>query len=386
MSTTKPLPIAPQLAAAPQSSGAAGSKKSPSGGGMTIRTSRHWVLPPRPKPGRKPNHLDAKRCKPQTAPPAPLQPAAKPVASVPLRKSATAPACLTRKQAQAPAPRRQTKTALRKEIQHIRVENSKLKQELGQLVGDLQLLKQRYNSPPPTGRKRHADDSACAFLKFEDEEPPLLADAKMRLTSSVSSCKTVPTDEEDVLTISSSTPNSLISADLQHSSSSVSSASSVNLNPGHVHGKPQLKFLDDYEQMEFYDKYMRMDFAIGSQPPFDEHHLAALDSIKEEENANSDDILNFLESPAQPDGSQNLFDIKKEPAGATDDYLLPHETVSTTISNSTGSNFYMPPSLEELMEEQDGGNKNFTSNFTTNDLNAYEDNLDMLKMEAFDMI
>ncbi|QLL30577.1 hypothetical protein HG536_0A03950 [Torulaspora globosa] len=441
MSSTKPLPIqpypaaiAPQLSAAHNGTGATvGARKNggASSSGLTIRTSRHWVLPPRPKPGRKPNHYDSKRSKQAAA--APPQPAPvvkksvsqpvcvkKELASVPIKKSATAPACLTKKQVQPSPAKKQTKTALKKEIQHIKVENSKLKQELSQLVSDLQALKQRYNSPEAasTKKRQFLDDSTSAFLKFEEDErnedltqlPPLLVStAKMKFTSSVSSCKTIPTDDEDMLTVSSSTPNSLISADLQHSSSSVSSASSLNLNPGQAHGlsptihaKPQLKFLDDHEQMQFYDKYMRMDFSLAPHQHIDENHLAALDSIKEEETefkfggANDDDILSFLENKhelaVQQDSKddQCFFAVKQETREDDADFLLQqpvaNDTISTTISNSTTSNFYMPPSLEELMEEQDGGSKNFPLNLTTNDFNYYEDNLDMLKMEAFDMI
>lgn len=332
----------------------------------------------------------------------------KELASVPIKKSATAPACLSKKQVCAtPAvapPKKPTKTALKKEIQHIRLENSKLKQELSQLVGDLQHLKQKCSTPVNTvSRKRHfLEDSTSAFLKFEEDDPidqlpPLLvSNAKMKLTSSMSSCKTILTDDEDILTMSSSTPNSLISTDLQHSTSSVSSASSLNLNPGHthalsptVHGKPQLKFLDDYEQMEFYDKYMRMDFNLAPQPPIDENHLAALDSIKEEETdlklSNNDDILSFLD-PKDPHTDQApFFVVKQESPDHDSQFLLQenNETASATISNSTNSNFYMPPSLEELMEEQDNSVKQFPSNLTTNDFNYCDD---LLKMEAFQMI
>lgn len=417
MSSTKPLPIQPYPAAIAPQVETVGARKN-SASGMTIRTSRHWVLPPRPKPGRKPNHFDGKRKQAAAPPPpAPVVKKSEPVvkkelASVPIKKSATAPACMTKKQVPSPA-KKQTKTALKKEIQHIRVENSKLKQELSQLVNDLQALKQRYDSP--TGKKRQfLDDSTSAFLKFEEDEelpqlPPLLVStAKMKFTSSVSSCKTIPTDDEDVLTVSSSTPNSLISADLQHSTSSVSSASSLNLNPGQAHGlsptmqgKPQLKFLDDHEQMQFYDKYMRMDFGMAPHQHIDENHLAALDSIKEEETefkfggADDDDILSFLENKheiavkQESNDDQCFFPVKQETEDNADFLLqqpVANDTISTTISNSTTSHFYMPPSLEELMEEQDGGSKNFPLNLTTNDFNYYEDNLDMLKMEAFDMI
>ncbi|QLQ78143.1 hypothetical protein HG537_0A03900 [Torulaspora globosa] len=429
MSSTKPLPIQPYpMAIAPlsaSSNGCVGAKKNSSG--MTIRTSRHWVLPPRPKPGRKPNHFDAKRGKQAAAqPPASTvkksvsQPvcAKKELTSVPIKKSATAPACLTKKPVQQSPVKKQTKTALKKEIQHIRVENSKLKQELSQLVSDLQALKQRYDSPEGvvTKKRQFLDDSTSAFLKFEEDErneelpqlPPLLVSTtKMKFTSSVSSCKTIPTDDEDMLTVSSSTPNSLISADLQHSTSSASSASSLNLNPGHslsstIHGKPQLKFLDDHEQTQFYDKYMNMDFSLAPHQHIDENHLAALDSIKEEEtefkfgSVNDDDILSFLENKheiavgQESKEDQSFFAVKQETNQDDTDFLLQqpiaNDTISTTISNSTMSNFYMPPSLEELMEEQDGGSKNFPLNLTTNDFNYYEDNLDMLKMEAFDMI
>lgn len=228
----------------------------------------------------------------------------------------------------------------------------------------------------------------------------------MNLTSSMSSCKTIATDDEDILTMSSSTPNSLVSSDLQHSSS-LSSASSLNLN--HAQHPPlkqssndsQLKFLDDYEQMEFYDKYMRMDLNLPSQQ-VDDSYLVALDSIKEEETdfkftQTNQDHLSFLgnQSVTVDDQSDNLFfAVKEEP---NDDTKLFQEfndesqptTTTTTTTNSTLTNFYMPPSLEELMDEQDGGLKNFsnvTNNLTNDEINDYRDDFDMLKVEVFDMI
>ena len=400
MSSAKHLPIQPYPAAIAPSIGAmnhvgtGGARKSSTG--LTIRTSRHWVLPPRPKPGRKPNHYDSKRGSKSASPPPPKK-IASPISA-----------------------KKETKTALKKEIQHIKVENSKLKQELGQLVGNLQALKKQYTPPLETGtRKRHhLDDSTSAFLKFEDDEeecrmqesvafPPLLVtNAKMNLTSSMSSCKTIATDDEDILTMSSSTPNSLVSSDLQHSSS-LSSASSLNLN--HAQHPPlkqssndsQLKFLDDYEQMEFYDKYMRMDLNLPSQQ-VDDSYLVALDSIKEEETdfkftQTNQDHLSFLgnQSVTVDDQSDNLFfAVKEEP---NDDTKLFQEfndesqptTTTTTTTNSTLTNFYMPPSLEELMDEQDGGLKNFsnvTNNLTNDEINDYRDDFDMLKVEVFDMI
>lgn len=447
MSSAKHLPIQPYpTAIAPSGAAAhvgasAGPRKNASG--LTIRTSRHWVLPPRPKPGRKPNHYDSKRGTKSASPP-PTRKVASPVAakkeaaklpvrnlSVPttyLKPTAAAAAAATQQQLQQPlqqAGKKQTKTALKKEIQHIRVENSKLKQELGQLVGNLQALKKQYTPPvvaeASTRKRHHLEDSTSAFLKFEDDDeecrtqeavalPPLLvANAKMNLTSSMSSCRTIPTDDEDILTISSSTPNSLVSSDLQHSSS-LSSASSLNLNANHVqhppmhqspNGNAQLKFLDDYEQMEFYDKYMRMDLNLPSQQ-HDDNYLVALDSIKEEETefkfteTNSNNLLSFLENQnVKPDEKSDLFfPVKQEP---NDDAKLYHEfndesqptTTTTTTTNSISTNFYMPPSLEELMDEQDGGLKNFSNVATTltnNEINDYRDDFDMLRVEVFDMI
>lgn len=438
MSSAKHLPIQPYPAAIAPSIGAmnhvgtGGARKSSTG--LTIRTSRHWVLPPRPKPGRKPNHYDSKRGSKSASPPPPKK-IASPISAkkeankLPIRNLSVplkTPAQLQQQeqqqqqQQQPVTVKKQTKTALKKEIQHIKVENSKLKQELGQLVGNLQALKKQYTPPLETGtRKRHhLDDSTSAFLKFEDDEeecrmqesvafPPLLVtNAKMNLTSSMSSCKTIATDDEDILTMSSSTPNSLVSSDLQHSSS-LSSASSLNLN--HAQHPPlkqssndsQLKFLDDYEQMEFYDKYMRMDLNLPSQQ-VDDSYLVALDSIKEEETdfkftQTNQDHLSFLgnQSVTVDDQSDNLFfAVKEEP---NDDTKLFQEfndesqptTTTTTTTNSTLTNFYMPPSLEELMDEQDGGLKNFsnvTNNLTNDEINDYRDDFDMLKVEVFDMI
>lgn len=505
MSSTKHLPIQPY----PTTNGhtvighsTAPSTAKKSSGSLTIRTSRHWVLPPRPKPGRKPNHNTHEAKRKSSTPPvkeskksyaqSPIT-IKKDIARLPIKnatclKTESKPICSSTSSSSSspqqisapPLTKKQTKTALKKEIQHIKVENSKLKQELGQLVGNLQVLKRKFNSSSQTtttqeqelhGKKRHyLDDSTLAFLKFEDEDeenlqqqcskndpvmlPPLLVSnaAKMNLTSSMSSCKTIPTDDEDILTMSSSTPNSLVSSDLQHSSS-LSSASSLNLGGnGHMpqalfstsvnhspnsHGKTinnaNLKFLDDYEQMEFYDKYMRMDLDLPSQPHIQSQHddncLVGLDSIKEEESIfkfndndnENDNILQFLNNhdddnddnddanghrhgryeknindPASSRQCDLFFNVKQE----NDDLfqsLDPNNiqstttttTITTTTTNSTATNFYMPPSLEELMEEQDGGSKNLstmTTSLTNNEINDYEDDFDMLKVEVFDMI
>lgn len=392
------------------------------------------MLPPRPKPGRKPNHCDSKRGSKSASPPPPKKltsPAAaggakKEAAKLPIRNMSVPAACpKAAQQQQAPIPvKKQTKTALKKEIQHIRFENSKLKQELGQLVGNLQALKRQYTPPADVGtRKRHyLEDSTSAFLKFEEDEeecrtqdesmsfPPLLVtNAKMNLTSSMSSCKTINTDDEDILTMSSSTPNSLVSSDLQHSSS----LSASSLVSGHAHqtaigqspnGDSQLKFLDDYEQMEFYDKYMRMDLNLPAQQP-DDNYLVALDSIKEEETefkftepSSDNHLLSFLGSQdAKLDEDTSLFFSVKQEPNENNDAKLFHEfsgenqppTATTTTTNSTSTNFYMPPSLEELMDEQDGGFKNFsnlTSTLTNGEINDYQDDFDKLKVEVFDMI
>lgn len=518
-----------------------GQSKKCSSTGLTIRTSRHWVLPPRPKPGRKPNQshdshnqynhhphsststTTTTKRKPVIAKEIAIQrgnsdvglnatkakvPASssslpvafkKDLSKLPI-KNINPPTCL--KAAISPisssitpitspsssiTAKKQTKTALKKEINNIKVQNTKLKQELGQLVGNLQDLKRKYNAKnlttpapskakpakPSNKKKRHyLDDSTLAFLKFEEEDdnnndadvlndeviesdpvmlPPLLiSNTKMNLTSSISSCKTILTDDEDILTMSSSTPNSLFSADLQHSSS-LSSASSLNLNTNNscsanINGdyaspvcpntnskntNHQLKFLDGYEQMAFYDKYMRMDLSLPSELATntnvsDNDNNIGLDSIKEEENeckfydnTNDNNILDFIQSHDNkfirnelPPFNDNdirdtkpcdlFFSIKQESDDLFQTLSLDNnQTITTTTSASSNANYYLPPSLEELMEEQDGGVvsnisekcfKNFSmmtnniNDLTLTSANDCDDDFDMLKVEVFDMV
>lgn len=520
-------------------------KSTGSSTGLTIRTSRHWVLPPRPKPGRKPNHnqqshdqhnnhynphcntnssnnhdkrkpvivkeiatqrsnldVGSSGSKTKVVLPAPVA-FKKDLSKLPI-KNINPPTCLNATTSPPPSitpitspssiiTKKQTKTALKKEINNIKVQNTKLKQELGQLVGNLQDLKRKYNTKnlatpaktkpvkPSNKNKRHyLDDSTLAFLKFEEEDdndgdvlnvenkngdviesdpvmlPPLLiSNAKMNLTSStsVSSCKTTLTDDEDILTMSSSTPNSLFSADLQHSSS-LSSASSLNLNTnnscgGNINGdyqspvcpntnsknsNQQLKFLDGYEQMAFYDKYMRMDLNLPSELATninvsDNDNNIGLDSIKEEENDckfydnnNDNNLLDFIQSHNNNDNKfiknelppfndndnkdtkpcDLFFNIKQESDDLFQTLSLDNnQTITTITSASSNTNYYLPPSLEELMEEQDGGVVNTISekcfkNFSmmTNNINDLtltsaddcDDDFDMLKVEVFDMV
>lgn len=418
-------------------SGGKGSAK-----GLTIRTSRHWVLPPRPKPGRKPNHNHTQenpKKKKQSQPHA--------LAQTP------APAAATQIQTPAPAPGQQDKPCkiiLKREINSIKLENNKLKLELGQLVDSLQDLKQKYNtakqqeklpkakSKPKSKKRQYLDDSTFAFLKFEDDNedsckdqddlilPLLVANTKMNSTPSMSSCKTLLTDDEDLLTVSSSTPNSLFSSDLQHSSS-LSSASSISVNnnvgcgSAHIHANHEspvkntindLRFLDDYEQMEFYDKYVCADPAQQPQQQQKQQEvlqpqLQSLDSIKEEEadfplmsiaSQDNDNILNFLQNNDNELPSFNespnqvcddlFFSGKRETDGLFQHLSAPDSSHAAATTAST-ANFYMPPSLEELMEEQDGGAKNFSMIDNNDDdlhLHNYDDDFDMLKVEVFDLV
>lgn len=461
--------------------------------GLKIRTSRHWVLPPRPKPGRKPNHShDSSKKKKQAQSQTQSQ---------------------VRTQAQTPVPEpvqaeKSNKGLLKKEIISIKLENNKLKVELGQLVDNLQDLKQKYNlarqkshdndlikekakqKPKDKARpkkttntsmsasagtkanpkkREYLDDSTFAFLKFEDESdemrtesesvglsPILISNAKMNCTSSISSCKTILTDDEDILTVSSSTPNSLFSSDLQHSSS-ISSASSINVtaasttnhqlnnraSPGKntVAASNDLRFLDSYEQMHFYDKYMCAEPV--AQPVLEAEHQhqqhqpqqqqQSLHSIKKEDSDfplmslasnDNENVLSFLQQnndselpsftsdPSKPCYNGLFFNSK--PSYETDDLFqnisVPQDTDDTLMTTTTATtattattSFYVPPSLEELMEEQDGGTKFFsminttTTTATTIPANAdddddalnlhnYDDDFDMLKVEVFDMV
>ncbi|SCV00363.1 LAMI_0G04544g1_1 [Lachancea mirantina] len=355
------------------------------------------------------------------------------------------------------AAKKPSKTVLKKEIQQLKLENYKLKQDLSQLVGTLQELKQKWTLksaasvsetpadikmqptaqlPSPETKKRSFLDSSdsCystdAFLKFEDEDDDdcrhsgVISTVSMRQAhsfSSVYSTRTTLTDDEDT-GFSSSTPSSLFSAGLQRSLTNNSFAGSTSHHAGHSSGispmgttclKPYssaadaMKFLDDYEFNEFYGKHKQtlendtVDNVSGDThsetPPHLEkpanvaptlsasavlngtllHHPADLhlDVIKEEDfgfnferNFNEDDlsILNFLESHVGGvnQAVRDQSEKKSEVTAVTDNqpsWFVKQEDASPTAifeglksdSENTKTELYMPPSLEELMDEQD---------------------------------
>ncbi|CUS20652.1 LAQU0S01e11518g1_1 [Lachancea quebecensis] len=403
----KHLPIQPatvSIAPNPHPHAGARDARKPGGAGLVIRTSRQWVLPPRPKPGRKPSVDPAagSRAGAHKTMAAPAKPEPKPIQQVqqvqqvqqpasaqsaltgqgvtsvanaaPRRASATssaaaappstpatahtaarraspAPPVSPRSQdpALAPQPKKRssvsasgtgsgtgttpapstsiaaatvkkpTKTALKKEIQQLKLENFKLKQELGQLAGNLQDLKHRYSlcdtsaKTCPTFPKKRSFldslvdaefDSTDSFLKFEDDDEdtghPLIQGVCMKPTMSFSSqysTRTNLTDDEDP-GFSSSTPSSLFSAELQrsvtntsfaggssaggsggcgnasglatsyhcmHSSTSATSPHHHTSSPCNVAGVKlaaasidTAKFLDDYEQSVFQNKHRHL--------------------------------------------------------------------------------------------------------------------------------
>ncbi|SCV01536.1 LAME_0G16864g1_1 [Lachancea meyersii CBS 8951] len=227
----------------------------------------------------------------------------------------------------APTLKKLTKTALKKEIQHLKLENFKLKQEMGHLVGSLQDLKQKFSlfnnassAVAPTSlhlsstkkrpfldsmEQKTCSDNTDSFLKFEDDNAEdedasnaIISSAHMRPTMSFSSqysSRTTLTDDEDP-GFSSSTPSSLFSAELQRS---VTNSSHVSSQPYHHHlqslqnssGTPSysplhhgssspssmistkatlsslnsIKFVDDYEHQDFYSKHRQM-FDNGIAP------------------------------------------------------------------------------------------------------------------------
>lgn len=555
---------------APNPSSISRNSKKSGGSGIVIRTSKHWVLPPRPKPGRKPSastggsskhgcnsnnsgngsgsgsgsgSSSRSRSNPTvpsavTSPvptanetkkgektrlskrapvPAEVPQLSKPVSAIPLTSSSTTaiskpsitpitskPASTQKtntksaiamtKTASVTTPevtsvaknnkktstRKPNKTTLKKEIQQLKFENCKLKQELGQLVGSLQELKKKcslcddshavYNeyAENASTRKRsfadildlqEPDNTTDAFLKFEedDEETAVSASVPIANVHSVNmmmtpsfasqySSRTNLTDDED-LGFSSSTPSSLFSSELQQSmtnTSSVSMAINNSMNhqttqsktvtgvpvhsPQHHHGsspssstssKQQgvgacsntaIQFLDDYEQMDFYNKHHGLleqeknnenesslqqifDTNLDSQTASTGGDLH-LDVIKEEDldfkfdhDFDEDDtgILNFLQNHVSLDGvknENNSVPIKAEEDN--DDALIsrqgtqPFDELFNTTKDENDSGDYLPPSLEELMEEQDGINQNSKL------IDSQDNNdVDMMKMEVF---
>ncbi|SCU94687.1 LADA_0G10352g1_1 [Lachancea dasiensis] len=362
-----------------------------------------------------------------------------------------------------PMLKKLTKTALKKEVQRLKLENFKLKQEMGHLVGNLQDLKQKFtflndvsSAISPTslgtvaGKKRpyldsseshNAADSTDSFLKFEDdnEEEEMPGSARggvmMRPTMSFSSqysSKTNLTDDEDP-GFSSSTPSSLFSAELQRSVTNSSFVGSQQCHhnmqcnshnssgtPGyspHYHGSTSpssiisaklpgfssdgLKFIDDYEHQDFYHKHRHM-FEIRnssghhgsstvsptmSNQPGDLH----LDSIKEEdmnfkldqEFGNDDmSILNFLENhPSKVEHATTSTAVTntiprwviKEGEQALDLNVFQEAGPEPTILKQE---FHIPPSLEELMGEQEPDRIEMEI--------KREDDDDMSRMNVFD--
>ncbi|CAR29200.1 ZYRO0G03036p [Zygosaccharomyces rouxii] len=499
--------------------------------GLVIRTSKHWVLPPRPKPGRKPS--ERRRTAPSatagaTAPaattPAPVTIPAPASAtstlasaptvptSVPVSASTSSPSAAvppstpvspgtssikkdlsklpikninqsskahpsantasasvsesgcnnnnrdyTNTDDQSansltpcvsPSPPKRTKTSLKREIQHIKSENTKLKQELGLLVGNLQDLKQKCRRVEAHEDSRNNDenvhcnrkrplDESLAFLKFEEDEetlPPLLSSNKMKTSSSVSS-RTNLTDDEDLLTASSSTPNSLFSLDLQHSHSSSSSCSRSHSKSSPSNEKSQLRFLDTFEQSEFNDKHAEKSMTApaitattSANPPTMAPSVELpLSSIKEEESdqfpwidpaKEEASILDFLQTQQEiytdPINDKDFFDNsitnnngndindKNDEANGDDNYnndVTNHNNntenddlfqnlslAAPPTATTTTTACYVPPSLEELMEEQDGGFvNNSNANTTLTNVNDYDDDFDMLRTQVFDM-
>lgn len=457
MVVAKHLPIQPVQIAPSDAKGGPEQPRRRSGGprtGLVIRTSKHWVLPPRPKPGRKPSSCERRRAASASAASAPVAAATHAAAPVPAAASSSAsasssaasstaaPAAAATPAASAPAavaaapsaasPPKRSKTVFKREIQHIKSENTRLKQELGTLVGSLQDLKQKCrqlgsgttaqaaaapgdtpvaepvlraspeSSPtantlaaaavaPP--RKRHylddpgTDADSLAFLKFEDEEePPLLVSNKMHPSSSTSS-RTNLTDEEELLT-SSSTPNSLFSLELQHSHSSCSSSNkSQGKSPpaSTVAGaNSALRFVDSLEQWEFQEKHQPVQRPQPELPP--------LDSIKEEESEPQAPAPAQVQVPVRADEASILDFLHSETYAdplAENDFLLPQDKQDADHLFQSCSPpeqpCYVPPSLEELMEEQDGGFALSSAQTAFTNFNDYNDDFDMLRSQVFDM-
>lgn len=338
-----------------------------------------------------------------------------------------------------PSPPKRTKTSLKKEIQHIKSENTKLKQELGLLVGNLQDLKQKckqveaqgekpdttIKSENDSGSRKRPLDESLAFLKFEEDEetlPPLLTANRMNPSSSVSS-RTNLTDDEDLLTVSSSTPNSLFSLDLQQSQSSSSLCSRSHSKSSPLNEKSQFRFLDSFEQLEFNEKHAEK---LMTNNPMTTTTSASniipsvelpLSSIKEEETdqfpfmdptSEEASILDFLQahqdvstdpindpkffndingtSNNNIDGATNNNDNNNNNPENDDLFQNLSLAAPSAAAATNASACYVPPSLEELMEEQDGGFVgNSNANATLTNANDYDDDFDMLKTQVFDM-
>lgn len=553
----KHLPIQPAtVSIAPNPHPHAGTRdaRKPGGAGLVIRTSRQWVLPPRPKPGRKPSADPAAGGRAgahkTTTAAAPAKPELKPIqqvqqsasaqsalsgqsatgtASATSRRSsaapstaasttstpATAPAAVRRASPAPPvsphsqdpvlapqpkqrssvagtatvsapatstataAAKKPTKTALKKEIQQLKLENFKLKQELGQLAGNLQDLKHRYSqcdtsakACPTFPKKRSFLDSLVdaefdttdSFLKFEDDDEdtghPLIQGVCMKPTMSFSSqysSRTNLTDDEDP-GFSSSTPSSLFSAELQrsvtntsfaggssaggsgsggcgnasglatsyhcmHSSASATSPHHHTSSPCNVAGVKlaaasidTAKFLDDYEQSVFQNKYRhlleqetRAKSVVTTASAKDQLYAAAtasvmtptftgdlhLDAIKEEDlnfkldhDFGNDDIsiLNFLEDNA-PDGGPATTTtatavtdhippwVVKEEEQAADINLFQDFDTSPALPKP---DFRIPPSLEELMGDAEPAERHLDNEIKR------EDDDSLLKMDVFE--
>ncbi|SCU92332.1 LAFA_0F09582g1_1 [Lachancea sp. 'fantastica'] len=213
-----------------------------------------------------------------------------------------------------------TKTALKKEIQHLKLENFKLKQEMGHLVGHLQDLKHKFSARNEASsaiapaslhsncnkkrafldsmEQKEFFDNTESFLKFEDDDAEaddashtIISAAHMKPTMSFSSqysSKTNLTDDEDP-GFSSSTPSSLFSAELQrtvtnsslassqpyhHHLQSLQNTSSTSSYSPLLHGSSSpsslvankiqphpldgMRFVDDYEHQDFYSKHRQL--------------------------------------------------------------------------------------------------------------------------------
>lgn len=568
--------------------------------GITIRTSRHWVLPPRPKPGRRPSPAVSIKQQASASASASVSASASSVSpgvsssvspapavkvkteteehsvqakksdkggsvtgsrpnanSIPLtnskskvqnakqtRKSeitaktqvkvktehsnavhspvstataaATAAAAAQPIPSQTPAPvqsadtkkKPSSKTALKKEIQILKMENNKLKQELSDLVGNLQELKCQFPiaSPPEDAnllktqkgvpaakgkasavaaagmtRKRSIIDSDIdmlqahplqassssvshhhhhevkpeplddteIFLKFDEDDEPHkdliknLSSSRMNQTSSLSS-RTSFTDDDDLL-LSSSTPSSLFSTDLNRTvSNQMFSTSTMVTNTGsspsssHTSNKSlqnsqysdtieTMKFIDGYEQMEFYSKYKlssnHSQEPLKSVQKLKSDHVAShqdeLDCIREEEPVtdllatgaiSASNSTSVTAKPSNPDQDSGMLyflqkhALSKNPGSKLGDLPIdlddslpsslllklgeedensfmnlnlksidPDDPLNEHVTDTP----FVAPTLEELMEEQDDKDSKLLGPENT------EQDMDLLKMGIF---
>lgn len=294
------------------------------------------------------------------------------------------------------------------------------------------------------------------FLKFEDDEDDevpttLMAGVGMKPTMSFSSqysTRTNLTDDEDP-GFSSSTPSSLFSAELQRSVTSSSfpgptphyslHGPASSASPHHCTNSPSIskmpvasidttKFLDDYEQSDFYQKHRHIfeqDARAKSIPNFKDQlygtpslpasmvpaHPADmhLDAIKEEDlnfkldhDFGNDDIsiLNFLEDHAAKKGTSantttTTTTTMTTTTSTTATSHTPRWAVKEEVPDATDLNFFqgfdptlelpknefhIPPSLEELMGEQEPGQ---ADQHPDNEMKR-EDDDDILRMDVFD--